>query len=122
MGLDLRSSANPFPGQATGELTRFRQVIGVEPGPNMVAQAKSIKAQEDKKDEWRNVDFVNANAEELPMFEDGSVDLLISAQACHWFDWEKGWKEWARVLRQHGTLAFWVRAPLLCIAGYVLTC
>jgi hypothetical protein len=30
------------------------------------------------------------------------------AQAAHWFDWSRMWPEAARILRKHGSAAFWV--------------
>lgn len=37
----------------------------------------------------------------------GSVDMVVAAQAAHWFDYDKTWPELARVMRPGGTLAFW---------------
>ncbi|KIP09387.1 hypothetical protein PHLGIDRAFT_18663 [Phlebiopsis gigantea 11061_1 CR5-6] len=91
-------------GQATLELTPFQKVIGVEPSTKMIEQA------------WSNaeaaafpgqVEFKQSGAEDLPFLEDGSVDLITSAQAAHWFNWNKLWKEAARVLRPTGSLAVW---------------
>lgn len=91
--------------------------------------------------------FAQSSAEELhDVVSDGSVDLLTAgelssracrqgfellelkdhcpfhastAQACHWFDWEKFWPEVRRVLRPHGGVAaFWVRiSPSLFVVG-----
>jgi len=55
----------------------------------------------------RNVDgpvAVQAVAEGLP-FRDMSFDVVVVAQAFHWFDHEKAIPEIARVLRPRGTLA-----------------
>lgn len=53
------------------------------------------------------VRFIQGPAESLGFLEDGSVDLIVSAQAAHWFDWARLWPEAARVLRQDGSLAIW---------------
>ena len=38
---------------------------------------------------------------------DGSADLIVVAQAAHWFDWPAFQSEARRVLRPSGLLAFW---------------
>ncbi|KAG1798189.1 S-adenosyl-L-methionine-dependent methyltransferase [Suillus plorans] len=48
-------------------------------------------------------EYIQASAESLTFLEDSSVDLVISAEACHWFDWNKIWPELARVLRKNGS-------------------
>lgn len=45
-----------------------------------------------------------ADATGLP---DGSVDLLVVAQAFHWFDPDAARREFRRVLRPHGLAAIW---------------
>ncbi|KAH7890650.1 S-adenosyl-L-methionine-dependent methyltransferase [Phlebopus sp. FC_14] len=77
-------------GQATTELTPFRHVTGVDPSTNMIQSARE------------------SPAETLSFLEDGSVDLVIAAQAAHWFDWSRMWPELARILRKGGSAAFWI--------------
>lgn len=50
--------------------------------------------------------FQVAPAEKIPL-EDNSVDLLISAQAAHWFDLDAFFTESHRVLKPEGTMAIW---------------
>ncbi|KAJ7247623.1 hypothetical protein B0H12DRAFT_1124752 [Mycena haematopus] len=52
--------------------------------------------------------FVQSPAENLGFLEDQSVDMVVTAQAAHWFDWHRLWPELSRVLRHGGTVAFWV--------------
>jgi len=53
--------------------------------------------------------FKQGNADNLSgVIDDSSVDLVIAAQACHWFDYDKVWGEMSRILRPGGSLAFWV--------------
>ncbi|OJA20052.1 hypothetical protein AZE42_13044 [Rhizopogon vesiculosus] len=93
-------------GQATVELTPFMRVTGVDPSSKMIEVAQAtLKAQ--PVSTGQN-DYVQASAENLPFLEDGSVDLVIAAQACHWFDWSKMWPELTRVLRKNGSAAFWI--------------
>jgi SAM-dependent methyltransferase len=48
-----------------------------------------------------------ANLAEQPALKDGSVDLMTAAQAAHWFDHEKFYREVRRVLQPQGVLALW---------------
>lgn len=48
-----------------------------------------------------------ANLAEQPAFPDHSVDLLTAAQAVHWFDHERFYREARRILRPQGVLAVW---------------
>ncbi|EKM53279.1 uncharacterized protein PHACADRAFT_259518 [Phanerochaete carnosa HHB-10118-sp] len=91
-------------GQATVELTQFQRVIGVEPSSKMIEQARKLLGVPDS---TKQLEFKQSQAEELPFLEDASVDLIVSAQAAHWFDWKKLWPEAARVLRTNGTIAAW---------------
>ncbi len=91
-GLICRSLANSF-----------EEVVGTDPSDGMIKQAKSST----KKDEYSNIDFVQASAESLPFLEDQSVDMVVAGQAAHWFDYPKLFKEMRRIVRPGGTLAFW---------------
>ncbi|KAG1796064.1 S-adenosyl-L-methionine-dependent methyltransferase [Suillus plorans] len=92
-------------GQATVELTPFKRVTGVDPSPKMIEVAQgTLKNTPESTGQY---EYIQASAENLTFLEDSSVDLVISAQACHWFDWNKIWPEVARVLRKNGSVAFW---------------
>ncbi|KAK7062727.1 trans-aconitate methyltransferase 1 [Paramarasmius palmivorus] len=101
-------------GQATAELTQFKKVIGVEPSAGMVENARKYVVERFGSGETNldatseQFEFVQSPAENLGFLGDNSVDLVIAAQAAHWFDWNKMWPELARVLRANGTVAFWV--------------
>lgn len=47
------------------------------------------------------------NLAEQPALQDASVDLVVAAQAAHWFDHERFYPEVKRVLRADGALALW---------------
>lgn len=47
------------------------------------------------------------NLAEQPALRDGTVDLVVAAQAAHWFDHERFYAEVKRVLRADGALALW---------------
>nr|GAT45722.1 S-adenosyl-L-methionine-dependent methyltransferase [Mycena chlorophos] len=101
-------------GQATAELLRpvdeqglgFARVTGVEPGEKMIGQAKTFAASLGERGEA--LSFVQGPAEDLAFLADRSVDLVVSAQAAHWFDWHRLWPELSRVLRPAGTVALWI--------------
>ena len=53
------------------------------------------------------ISFHIGAAEDLSFLADASVDLVVSAQAAHWFDYGRLWPELARVVKPKGALAFW---------------
>jgi len=80
-----------------GERFPEAALIGVDPAPNMLAQARSRFAA-------RPVDLREAKAEELP-FVDGSFDLVVTSNSFHhWADQVAGLREVRRVLRPNGRL------------------
>ncbi|TCD61643.1 hypothetical protein EIP91_008131 [Steccherinum ochraceum] len=91
-------------GQATRQCLPFERVVGVEPSGKMIDEAKKVPKLPEMKG---SLEYVQSAAEDLSFLEDGSVDLIVSAQAAHWFDWQKLWREAARVLRKDGSLAVW---------------
>ncbi|KAK0192066.1 S-adenosyl-L-methionine-dependent methyltransferase [Armillaria mellea] len=94
-------------GQATIELTPFKKVVGVEPGEKMLDAARKYLKERIGDSESR-FEFVKSGAEDLSFIAPSTVDLVIAAQAAHWFDYSKLWPELDRVLRPSGTVAFWV--------------
>jgi trans-aconitate 3-methyltransferase len=81
----------------------FDKVVGADPSKGMIKQAESAT----RKDEYPNIDFVQAFAESLPFLDDSSVDMVVAGQAAHWFDYPKLFRELNRIVRPGGTLAFW---------------
>jgi ubiquinone/menaquinone biosynthesis C-methylase UbiE len=53
-----------------------------------------------------NLEFWLSTAEHINL-PDHSVDMIISAQAVHWFHGEPFYKEAKRLLREKGVLAVW---------------
>ncbi|KAK0204216.1 S-adenosyl-L-methionine-dependent methyltransferase [Desarmillaria ectypa] len=95
-------------GQATIELTPFKKVIGVEPGEKMLEAARKYLNERIGDSDGSRFEFVNTRAEDLSFLAPSTVDLVIAAEAAHWFDYSKLWPELDRVLRPNGTVAFWV--------------
>jgi SAM-dependent methyltransferase len=84
-------------GQAAQALaTRFEQVLALEPSEAQLANAPS----------WERVRFQRGAAEATGL-PDASADLLVAAQAFHWFDHPAFFAEVKRVVRPGGTLAIW---------------
>ncbi|PBK83430.1 hypothetical protein ARMGADRAFT_944961 [Armillaria gallica] len=111
-------------GQVTIELTLFKKVIGVDNGLDSsqlmtVDQSSPFGGETGSSPtmawlmanpEGSRFEFVNFNAEDLSFLAPSTVDLVIAAQATHWFDYSRLWPELDRVLRPNGTVAFWVYA------------
>ncbi len=53
-----------------------------------------------------NIAYI-ANLAEQPALRDGSVDIVVAAQAAHWFDHARFYPEMKRVLKREGALALW---------------
>jgi ubiquinone/menaquinone biosynthesis C-methylase UbiE len=88
----------------------FRRIIGIDTSETMLSTARTLFSSP----QWsEKTSFANGSAEDLSSLgvQDGTVDLMISAQACHWFDWSKIWPETRRVLKTGGCAAFWVTPP-----------
>lgn len=86
-------------GQAALELARsFTRVIAVDPSASQLESAGDTAAP--------NVLFRRGPAEALPV-DDGAADLVVAAQAFHWFKPEPFFAEVRRVLRPAGSLAVW---------------
>jgi SAM-dependent methyltransferase len=87
-------------GQAAIPLAaRFERVFGLEPSQAQLAEAPS-----EKRIVYRQG---SAEATGLPA---GTVDLLVAAQAFHWFKHQAFFDEVRRVVRPGGTLAVWCYA------------
>jgi len=75
------------------------RVLAIEPGADMRARAVAACA------DYPNIDLRAATAEATGL-ADGSADLVLAAQAAHWFDRPKYYAEVARILRPGGLIAF----------------
>lgn len=90
-------------GAGTGKLTAELVALGhdvhaVDPDPRMLAVLER---------RLRGVRTSVAAAEQLPLV-DGSVDVVVAAQALHWFDLDRALPEIARVLKPGGRIgAVW---------------
>jgi SAM-dependent methyltransferase len=94
MAVDVGSGS----GQAAAALAvHFDRVIAVEPSEAQLANAKSTSPR---------IEFRRGSAEATGVAA-ASADLLVAAQAFHWFAHERFFAEVARVVRPGGALAVW---------------
>ncbi len=83
-------------------IERGARVTGVEPDEAMLARAEATLGDHAR--------FVRGRAEELPL-PDASADLVVAAQAAHWFEEPDATNEILRVLRPGGYVAFVWKYP-----------
>ncbi|PWN46833.1 S-adenosyl-L-methionine-dependent methyltransferase, partial [Violaceomyces palustris] len=101
-------------------LPHFDNVLGLDPSPGMISTALRPQPSWDHvppqlrpsssplQRPLANLDYRVSNAEELHrILPPRSVDLVISAQAVHWFDHPRLWSSLSRVVSPGGTVAFW---------------
>lgn len=84
-------------GQGAVELAgHFERVVATDPSAGQIAQAVRCP----------NVDYRVEPAEQSTL-EACSADLITVAQALHWFEFDRFYREAARVLKPGGILAAW---------------
>ncbi|HWN06626.1 MAG TPA: class I SAM-dependent methyltransferase [Steroidobacteraceae bacterium] len=84
-------------GQAAAGLAgHFEHVIAADPSAAQLTQAAAHP----------RIEYRCEAAESISVAS-GSADLLIVAQAAHWFDWPRFVEQARRALRPAGVLAFW---------------
>ena len=96
-GTGSRSTSRPATARRRVALAEpFENVIATEPSTAQLAQAPAHP----------RVEYRREAAESISVAA-GSADLVVAAQAAHWFDWPAFVREAVRVLRPGGVLAFW---------------
>ena len=75
----------------------FDEIIGTDVSKEQLDQAR-------KQNMYKNIQYLEGNAENLPLAS-RSVDFLASTMAAHWFDLPQFFKEAERVLKPSGCLA-----------------
>jgi ubiquinone/menaquinone biosynthesis C-methylase UbiE len=84
-------------GQAAKVLAQnFVKVIGTDISEKQLVNAYQVL----------NVEYLKCPAEETP-FEANSFDLITVAQALHWFDFERFFREVKRILKKDGVFVTW---------------
>jgi len=88
-------------GAGTGKFTALLlekgfNVIAVEPNQDMLTQLNKLKLQYPDK-----LSIQSASAEQTGLAK-SSVDIIVCAQAFHWFDAKKAKVEWKSILKEEG--------------------
>ncbi|KAI9667614.1 MAG: hypothetical protein M1821_000430 [Bathelium mastoideum] len=103
------------PGKATRDMSsRFDEVIGADPGEQMIEQARKLGGSTKT---GKPIQFVVSSAEALDKIaglEEESVDLLTAATSAHWFTMSEFWPVAAKVMKPGGTIAMWCPGPVHC--------
>jgi len=81
---------------AIGLASYFERIVATDASKNQISEAI----------DHAKISFKTEKAEETS-FLSQSIDLIIVAQALHWFDFEKFFKEVKRVLKSDGVFAVW---------------
>ena len=91
-------------GAGTGLLTYMLNkldcmILAVEPNEEMLAECKNYCST------LTNIEYINAPAENTQI-KDNSLDMILIAQAFHWFDKELSKVEFKRILKENGYIIF----------------
>jgi len=78
----------------------------------MIETARSLYGDSHPDTEKKGIEFILSTAEALEGIESQSVDLIIAANAAHWFDMAGFWRRAAEVLKPGGTVAVWGGGPV----------
>jgi SAM-dependent methyltransferase len=109
-------------GCGTGQATKllcdyFKDVKGFDISENQIEQAKCLEV------EHENLKFYTSPCEQLDL-HDVSVDLILAANALHWFNLDLFFQECKRILKPTGVLAFFTNKELTIVhkdSGEALT-
>ena len=92
------------PGTVTRPLSAsFTHVYGIDPSASMIETARSLTPTS----QYPSITYHESPAEHLPFVKDAEADMVVAAQAVHWFDQANWWREMERVVRKGGTVAVW---------------
>jgi trans-aconitate 3-methyltransferase len=92
---------------------KFTTSIGLDPSYGMLETARSLSDPSSPNPiryELSSSSQLGSNLD--PPIPDGSVDLIVAANAAHWFDMPAFWTAAARVLKPGGTVALWTSGEI----------
>ncbi|GAA6011923.1 hypothetical protein JCM11491_000104 [Sporobolomyces phaffii] len=90
--------------------SEFDHVIGVDPSRNMVHHARDLASERELKGDVATgrVRFEQGSVDQLDqVVSPNSVDLVVAAQAAHWFDPVPAYASILSVLKPGGAFVFW---------------
>ncbi|KAL2819466.1 S-adenosyl-L-methionine-dependent methyltransferase [Aspergillus granulosus] len=100
------------------ERDTVRLIISVDIGHNQLEIAKKAFISHPRvTDGLVELQFRLSRAEELAWLADSSIDIVVAAEAVHFFDHGPWFREVSRVLKPGGTLAFWFYQPAGVVQG-----
>lgn len=102
------------PGFVALELApHFDHVSGIDPARKMVdiglqPELGNVAGQNSNRGGCTRIEYKVGSAEDLGAagFAEQSLDLVVAAQAAHWFDHAKTWDQFAKYVRPGGTVAY----------------
>lgn len=99
------------PGVATRDIAKyFDYALGADAGTEMINQARKLNG---KSKAGNDIKYVIAPSEEVGEGEGippGTIDMITSATAVHWFRMDEFWANAKKLLRIGGTVALWTHA------------
>ncbi|ODQ78731.1 hypothetical protein BABINDRAFT_8972 [Babjeviella inositovora NRRL Y-12698] len=96
------------PGTASRALLEyFDEVVGYDLSATMISTANKIAQDVLPSQDLDRISFHVSLAHNLGQIEAKTVDMVIAAQAIHWFNQELFFREVHRILKPGGTLAYW---------------
>lgn len=97
-----------------GLASHFAHAVGIDTSQGMISTARSSQIVTATREPVR---FEVATAEDLgvdliPLVPETSIDLIVAANAAHWFDMPRFWTQAASMLRPGGTVAMWASGEI----------
>ena len=99
--------------RAAQQIGEDGRLVGVDISPGMLAEARAEAAAAD----LTNVEFIQCDATTLARFADSTFDVVTAATSLIYIPVEEGLREWYRLLRAGGLMAFSTMEAGFPIAG-----
>lgn len=98
-------------GNATRDLAKyFNRAYGADPGAAMIGQAWKLNGKSKAGNDIEYIVAVSEEVGEVNGLASGSIDMITSAMAAHWFRMDDFWPNAKKLLKVGGTVAIWTRS------------